>query len=175
MRVHRHGPMAALCLALLRASAWGAAPAIPHGSAAEFEKKLTRDTHDSPTRTQPAVSSAEVVQRILPSVVSLRTYSSSARRGVRIHIPHQDLEMIPPRVREFFDAWLGCGDSPPPGENSGQPAPKATQPGFGSGVLLTRDGYLLSNHRAVAKAEPGFAMQLKLFRNGRTKFVALKG
>ncbi len=174
MRAHRHGPIPALCLALLRASAWGAT-AIPHGSAAECEKKLTRDTRDSPTRIQPAVSSAEVVQRSLPSVVSLRTYSSSARRGVSIHIPHRDLEMIPPRIGEFLDEGLGRGDSPPPGENSGQPASKATQTGFGSGVLLTQDDYLLSNHRAVAKAEPGFAMQLKLFRNGRTKFVALKG
>ena len=115
---------------------------------------------DAPDR----VSYAPVVKRTAMSVVYV--YSSKTVRG-------QDLTpfLNDPRLRRFFDQLVPRGEeeenaSPggranPRGNNrkgSGSAAPRTrtpdqTQQGLGSGVVITSDGYIITNNHVVEDAD----------------------
>jgi serine protease Do len=76
----------------------------------------------------------EIVEKILPTVVSIE-----AKRVVNITSPFQDFFEDP-----FFE-WFFQGKPPVP--------KKAIRPILGSGVIVSKDGYILTNNHIIEKAE----------------------
>jgi Do/DeqQ family serine protease len=89
-------------------------------------------------RTAPLMSYADTVDRVVPAVVTIR----SARR---VRSPQQFPFFSDPFFRRFF----GEGNAP-------RRAPDNDRQqvlGLGSGVLVSHDGYLLTNHHVIDGAE----------------------
>lgn len=147
----------------------------------EFAGKIITDTSPLPNNGQLQMSYASVVDKILPSVVTI--YSSTP-------IKTPDVEQIPPQLRPFFYRFFGApggsdpfgggmneDDEPPPNpRRRGQPQRPQPQPpadddahqerGVGSGMIITNDGYIITNNHVVAEAKK---IEVSVDINGATK------
>lgn len=135
---------------------------------AEFQNRLTKDTSPLPEGGQLKMSYADVVEKILPSVVTIFSKGGSSNRP--------DAEDIPPNLRPFFYHFFGV---PPPDEDQEEaprnrrspprqapPREMPQQRGVGSGFIISQDGYIITNNHVIADAEE---IQVAVEYNGTSK------
>ena len=149
---------------------------------AAFKSRIQRDDTGLPNGGQLQMSYAPVVQKILPSVVTIFT------TGGKTETP--EIEDLPPQLRPFFYRFFGNPDgnddsdepSPAPnprrrggGSNPGRQAPQRPErpapKGVGSGFILTADGYIMTNNHVVADSEK---LDVSLEINGTTRSYPAK-
>lgn len=129
--------------------------------AADFQAKITKDNSPLPNGGQLQMSYSTVVDKILPSVVTI--YSSAP-------IKTPQVDEIPPQLRPFFYRFFGApggGGNPFGEDDEPQPNPRRRgqprqmpqeeeeheQKGVGSGVIITQDGYIITNNHVIAEAK----------------------
>src|SRR5215813_13002870 len=88
----------------------------------------------APPSAAPGVSYADVVNRVAPAVVTIHSQ-------MRVRQPQQFPFMDDPFFRRFF------------GERMQQAPPERTRQALGSGVIVSQDGYIVTNHHVIDGAD----------------------
>lgn len=102
--------------------------------------KTTRETPGAQSDSA-VVSYSSVVKRAAPAVVTIQS-------GRRVRAPQQFPFADDPRFREFFGDNFSQNQSP-----RQQQPPAPMQRGIGSGVIVSSDCYILTNHHVIDGAE----------------------
>ena len=106
-------------------------------------------------RSAKATSYSSVIKRVSPSVVTIES-----TRTVRVPQNHMPF-LNDPRFRRFFG-----GDD----DSQDQSSRKFRQEGLGSGIIVSEDGYILTNNHVVDGADDG-GIKVSL-SDGKTRYDA---
>jgi serine protease Do len=138
----------------------GAPPPVTDLGEHEIGSKLVRDDGPLPNGGQVVMSYANVADKILPSVVTI--FSSSPVKAPSV-------DRIPPQLREHLYRFFGVPDGfdgmdedeaprrrrglPEPEGESEEDDPRNQQRGVGSGIIITADGYIVTNNHVITDSK----------------------
>jgi len=103
----------------------------------------------------------EVVDRVSPAVVVIQVTQKES--AVRLDEENSFWDMFPPELRRRFEERNG--------EGSQRRAPRRPVMGSGSGVVVSEDGYILTNNHVVEDVEKITVR----FKDGRTFTATIRG
>jgi len=136
--IYRKGAVAILAAGVVSMAAWKA----PQASSYLLAKGNAPAVSVAPTGTVPAVvansSYAPIVERVEPAVVTIRVEK-------RAQMVPTDQQMPDDLFRRFFGEQFP-GNQAPRGRRM---IPRGVERGLGSGVIVTQDGYILTNNHVV--------------------------